>query len=171
MSVEKHMAVAKYFLTTVNAGEYADFSRWDEIVHSDYSPGEIPEKMTQDTKKGREEFRQRIAHTNSCIPDLKYVIISIIAQNDEVFVHHDVYASNKGGLYNLPTSDNQAKFLGFHRFKFKDNKIIKLWLVFDTFKAFSDWGQAIFEKNDNEELAKYMKSLVVSGLLPKSTKY
>ncbi|MCH8907124.1 MAG: nuclear transport factor 2 family protein [Candidatus Heimdallarchaeota archaeon] len=98
MDLEKHIAVAKYFLTVVNAGENADFSRWDEIVHPDYSPGEIPVKMTQNMKNGREEFRKRIAHASSSIPDQKYVIRSMVAQNDEVLVHHDVYATNKGGL-------------------------------------------------------------------------
>lgn len=167
MDTEKHKEIAKYFLTVINAGENADFSRWDEIVHPDYQPGEIPEKMTQNMKIGREEFRKRIAHASSCIPDQKYVILSMIAEGDEVLVHHEAYATNKGGLWNLPISDKQAKFLGFHRFKFKDNKIIKLWLVFDTFKAFSDWGQAIFKENDKEQISKYMHSLKDMGILPK----
>lgn len=166
MDIEKHKEIATYFLTVVNAGENADFSKWDEIVHPDYSPGEIPDKMTQNMKNGRDEFKKRLAHAASCIPDQKYVIRSIVAQHDEVFVHHDVYATNKGGLWNFPPSDVQAKILGFHRFKFKDNKIIKLWLVFDTFKAYSDWGQAIFKKNDEEEIAQYMQGLRNMGVLP-----
>ena len=92
----------------------------------------------------------------------------MVAEGDEVLVHHEAYATNKGGLWNFPPSDVQTRFLGFHRFKFKDNKIIKLWLVFDTFKAYSDWGQAIFTKNDKEEIEKYMHGLRKMGLLPAS---
>ena len=168
MGLEKHREIATYFLEVVNAGINADFSKWEEIVHPNYQPGVIPEKMTQNMTIGREEFKKRIMHVNSCIPDMKYVIRSIVAENDEVIAYHDVYATNVGGLWEIPPNNLQSKIRGFHRFKFKDNKIIKLWLVFDTFRAYSDWGEAIFKKNDKDEISKYMQGLREMGLLPKS---
>ncbi|MCE7736520.1 MAG: ester cyclase [Candidatus Heimdallarchaeota archaeon] len=167
MDSKKHKEIAEYFLTVICSGNKADYSRWDDVVHPNYSPGEIPVKMTQNVNIGKDEFRKRIKYINDGIPDLKYVIRSMITENDEVIVHHDVFATNQGGVWSFPPSNTQAKFLGFHRLKFKDNKIIKVWLVFDTFKAFSDWGQALIKKNDKKEIEKYMQDLRERGILPK----
>lgn len=168
MGLEKHKEIVIHFLTVLNTGVNADFSRWDEIVHPDYSSGLTPEVMIQNTMPGREEFKKRIKHVNICIPDLRYEIKSLVAEADEVIVHHDVYATNVGGLWNIPPNNYQAKILGFHRFKFLENKIIKLWLVFDTFKLLSDLGHAILNKNNREEITKYMENLKELGLIPLS---
>jgi predicted SnoaL-like aldol condensation-catalyzing enzyme len=120
-----------------------DLSRLDEYMHDDYIQhnGDCPQG-----KAGFVEFFETIFRA---VPDFKYTLQRMVAEDDIVMAYSTTSGTHAGGewLGKEPTG-SRLEFNVVDIFRVQDGKIAEHWDVADTFTFFCQLGVAADRMGD-----------------------
>ena len=112
-----------------------DLSKLDTYMRDDYI------QHNPDVAQGKQGFVEFFEQTFRAIPDFKYTLMKIVAEDDLVMIYCTTTGTHTGGkwLEKQPTG-NKLNFNVVDIFRIQDGMIAEHWDVADTFSLFSQLG-------------------------------
>ncbi|WP_419771432.1 MAG: ester cyclase [Candidatus Marinarcus sp.] len=80
---------------------------------------------------GKKEFEEYMDNILTGIPNLFHGIELMICEGDYIAVRAIYNGTHKGKIFNFEPTGNRIKYNGASFFKFKDGKIIDVWVLGD----------------------------------------
>ena len=112
-----------------------DFSLLNEIMRDDYiHHGDGPPQWKAGFIKIHEQFIKTI-------PDFRYNIKKIIAEDDTVMMYSNVTGTHKGEWLGNPPTGNKINYDVVDIFRIENGKIAEHWHVIDTLTLFTQVGK------------------------------
>jgi steroid delta-isomerase-like uncharacterized protein len=116
-----------------------DLSGLDECMRDDYI------QHNADVPQGKAGFIKFFKETFRAIPDFKYTLKKMVAEDDIVMAYSTTTGRHTGGAWlGKPATGNKLNFDVVDIFRVQDGKIAEHWDVADTFSLFKQVG--IIEK-------------------------
>lgn len=81
--------------------------------------------------KGKEEFKNYMDTILSGIPNLFHSVVDMVCEDDKIAVKALYVGKHTGKLFDYEASNNKISYSGASFFKFKDGKIIDIWVLGD----------------------------------------
>lgn len=81
--------------------------------------------------KGKEEFENYMETILTGIPNLFHSIVSLVDENDQIAVRALYNGRHTGKLFDYEASNNKIQYNGASFFKFRDGKIVDIWVLGD----------------------------------------
>ncbi|RXJ86073.1 ester cyclase [Arcobacter sp. CECT 8985] len=81
--------------------------------------------------KGKKEFEEYMDSILTGIPNLYHGVEILIKEDDRIAVRAVYNGTHKGRLLNFEATNNRIKYNGASFFKFRDGKIIEVWVLGD----------------------------------------
>ena len=114
-----------------------DLSRLDEYMRDDYI------QHNPDCPQGKAGFVEFFQVIFRAVPDFKYTLKTMIAEDDIVMAHSTTSGTHAGGAWlGQEATGNQLHFDVIDVFRLEDGLIAEHWDVADTFSLFSQLGIA-----------------------------
>ncbi|OLS24995.1 MAG: hypothetical protein HeimC2_20500 [Candidatus Heimdallarchaeota archaeon LC_2] len=164
MSIEKNKILAKKFLLEL-------YCRWnydlvDELIHEDYELGKDSVSILAQarTLPGKAAFVKRLKYYHKALPDMRYGIIKIISEEDNVIVWWAMKATQVGDFNDFPTKGKKVQIFGTHHFEIKDGKIISSTINFDTFSFLIQLGHIEVTNEQEDMVMEYLKRIEKLGI-------
>ena len=112
-----------------------DLSRLDSYMRDDYI------QHNADVPQGKKGFTEFFENTFKAMPDFKYTLKKIVADEDLVMIYCTTSGTHTGGewLGKAPTG-NKLDFNVVDIFRIQDGMIAEHWDVADTFNLFRQVG-------------------------------
>lgn len=130
---EKNKRVVETLCKTVF--QQHNFSKLDEIMRDDYI------QLNEDTPQGKAGFKQFFEQMFKAMPDFRYTMKKIIAEDNIVMIYSTTTATHKGEWLGNPATGNKLNFDVVDIFRIDDGKIAEDWDVADTLKLFTQVGK------------------------------
>lgn len=102
----------------------------DENEHL-YAPDFVAHGLSSDS--GRAEDRKATLGWRMAAPDIKMIVLRLVADCDMVAAHWEGTGTNTGAGNGLPATGRKIRAQGVTFFKFHDGKISEEWSVFDQY--------------------------------------
>ncbi|RXJ98112.1 hypothetical protein CRU98_11385 [Arcobacter sp. CECT 8986] len=80
---------------------------------------------------GKKEFEEYMDNILTGIPNLYHGIEIMIKEDDRIAVRAVYNGTHKGKLFDYEATNNRVKYNGASFFKFKDGKIVDVWVLGD----------------------------------------
>jgi steroid delta-isomerase-like uncharacterized protein len=112
-----------------------DFSKLDEIMRDDYI------QHNEDTPQGKIGFKQFFEQMFKAMPDFRYTVKKIVAEDDIVMIYSTTTATHSGEWLGNPPTGNKLNFDVVDIFRIEKGKIAEHWDVADTLKLFTQVGK------------------------------
>jgi predicted ester cyclase len=80
---------------------------------------------------GKEEFRNYMDTILTGIPNLFHSVVTMVCEDDTIAVKALYNGRHTGKLFDYEASNNKIAYSGASFFKFKDGKIIDIWVLGD----------------------------------------
>lgn len=159
MTIEKNKQIAKKYLLEL-------YGKWnidlvDELIHDEYvlSDNSVVLSSQYSTEKGKAAFLKRLIEFSKSLPDLKYGIIKIIAEEDSVIVWWALKATQVGEVFGFPSKGKTVQIFGTNHFIMEDGKIRSNTINFDTFSFLIQLGHVTINTDQEEMVMQYLKHL------------
>lgn len=81
--------------------------------------------------KGKKEFEEYMNNILFAIPNLYHGIEIMVFENDIVVTRAIYNGTHKGKLFDFEANNNRIKYNGASFFRFKDDKIVDIWVLGD----------------------------------------
>lgn len=132
-TAEKNREIVERFCQDVFVNH--DLSHLDEYMRDDYI------QHNADVPQGKAGFKGFFEKTFKAIPDFKYTLMKIAADEETVMIYCTTSGTHTGGewLDKEPTG-NKLGFNVVDIFRIQDGKIAEHWDVADTFSLFRQLG-------------------------------
>lgn len=124
MSTEYKQIVESYY---ENLWNKQDKSYFKKLLHEDVRFRGSLDISTQ----GIEGFESYFDMILSVFPNLHHSIEVMISENNSVAVRAVYNGTHSGKLFDFEPTNNRIRYLGASFFRFKDNKIIDIWVLGD----------------------------------------
>jgi predicted SnoaL-like aldol condensation-catalyzing enzyme len=131
---EKNKDIVRGFVNDVFVKH--DLSVLDQYLRDDYI------QHNPDVAQGKEGFREFFEQTFKAMPDFKYTLKAMVADEDRVWIYCVTSGTHTGGewLGVLPTG-NKLSFDVVDMFRVQEGKIAEHWDVADTYTLFNQLGR------------------------------
>ena len=80
---------------------------------------------------GKEEFRKYMDTILTGVPNLFHSVLTIIEEGDNIAVKALYVGKHTGKLFDYEASNNKIAYNGASFFKFRDGKIVDIWVLGD----------------------------------------
>ena len=131
---KKNKELVKAFCNTVFVNH--DLSTLDQLMRDDYI------QHNPDVPQGKAGFRQFFEETFKAMPDFKYTLKQIVADEDLVWIYCTTSGTHTGGEWlGVPPTGNRLNFDVVDMFRIQDGLIAEHWDVADTYSLFSQLGK------------------------------
>lgn len=81
--------------------------------------------------KGKEQFKQYMDTILTGIPNLFHSIVTMVSEGDTIAVKALYNGRHTGKLFEFEPSNNKIAYSGASFFKFRDGKIVDVWVLGD----------------------------------------
>jgi predicted SnoaL-like aldol condensation-catalyzing enzyme len=113
-----------------------DLGGIDRFLRDDYI------QHNPDVAQGKAGFKEFFEITFRAMPDFRYTVRRIVADEDLVFVHSTTTATHTGGAWlDEPPTGNKLEFDVVDMFRIEDGLIAEHWDVADTLSLFTQLGK------------------------------
>jgi predicted SnoaL-like aldol condensation-catalyzing enzyme len=113
-----------------------DLTRLEYFMKEDYI------QHNADVPQGREGFRSFFEQTFKAMPDFKYTLNKIIAEENMVWIYCTTTATHTDAPWlDVEPRGNRLKFNVVDIFRIEDGKIAEHWDVADTLSLFGQLGK------------------------------
>lgn len=113
-----------------------DLTTLDRFLRDDYI------QHNPDVAQGKNGFREFFETTFRAMPDFRYTVRKIVADEALVFVHSTTTATHTGGVWlDTPPTGNRLEFDVVDMFRIEDGLIAEHWDVADTLSLFTQLGK------------------------------
>jgi steroid delta-isomerase-like uncharacterized protein len=132
--LEKNKEIIRTFCA--DAFNNHDLSKLSRYMRDDYI------QHNPDCPQGKAGFIEFFKQIFKAIPDFKYSIKQMIAEENLVWMYSSVSGTHTGGGWlDVPASGNRLDFDAVDMFRIQDGMIAEHWDVADTYKLFSQIGK------------------------------
>ncbi|WP_174615084.1 ester cyclase [Virgibacillus ihumii] len=134
---EKKQIVETWFMEAFTKG---DLSVIDRIASKDmitYSQGH------DEGFKGRENFKNWLAWYCESFVDRNWIVHDIIEEGDKVVTRYTGHSIYKGGLLDIPSTDQNVKETGIIIFRVNDGKVVEQWCEMSDLQVVQQLGAKI----------------------------
>lgn len=114
-----------------------DLTRLDECMRDDYI------QHNPDCPQGKAGFVQFFREIFAAIPDFRYTLLKIVAEDDLVFMYSRTTGTHQGAWLGMPATGNKLDFTVVDIFRLQDGLIAEHWDVADTLTLFTTIGKAV----------------------------
>ena len=152
MSLEHNKTIARQFLTEL-------FSKWDfslieKIIHDDYrvsknSVSIINFKDSLFNEPGKGNFRERLHYIRNGMPDLKFEVTKMVAEDNEVIAWYTWSGTQKGMLFGFPPKNKKVKIFATNYFTIQAKKIVSARITLDSFSFLYQLGHVDFVQDES----------------------
>jgi steroid delta-isomerase-like uncharacterized protein len=112
-----------------------DFSKLDAIMRDNYV------QHNEDVPQGKAGFKQFFEQMFKAMPDFRYTMEKIVAEDDTVMMYSTTTATHAGEWLGNPATGNKLDFDVVDIFRIENGKIAEHWDVADTLKLFTQVGK------------------------------
>jgi predicted SnoaL-like aldol condensation-catalyzing enzyme len=131
---KKNKELVEAFCTTVFVNH--DLSTLDHFMRDDYI------QHNPDVPQGKAGFKQFFEVTFKAMPDFKYTLKQIVAEEDLVWIYCTTSGTHTGGEWlGVQPTGNRLNFDVVDMFRIQDGLIAEHWDVADTYSLFSQLGK------------------------------
>ena len=95
----------------------------DVVQHDPSSPVSV---------NSADALKQYVAGFRSAMPDLQFSIDDLLAEGDKVLWRFTSRGTHNGPLMGIPATGRSANVTGMVLFRLANNKIVEVWVNFDT---------------------------------------
>ena len=99
----------------------------DEVVSPQFTSHDWP----QDGPTGPEAFRDYYSAIRSAVPDARYEVDDLIAENDRVVVRWRLLGTHRGDLRGIAPTGQAIVLKGIAIYRVQDGKLMERWVVSD----------------------------------------
>ena len=132
---ERNKKVVERLIDTVFINH--DLSALDEIMRDDYI------QHNEDVPQGKAGFKDFFITTFKAMPNFRYTVRKIVAEDDIVMVYSTTTATHTDGKWlGQPPTGNSLNFDVVDIFRVEDGLIAEHWDVADSLKLFTQLGIA-----------------------------
>ena len=133
-NLKKNKELVEAFCTTVFVKH--NLSTLDHYMRDDYLQHNL------DVPQGKAGFREFFEVTFKAMPDFKYSLKQIVAEEELVWMYSTTSGTHTGGDWlGVPPTGNRLKFDVVDMFRIQDGLIAEHWDVADTYSLFSQLGK------------------------------
>lgn len=130
------MTDPKSVLAALGASVFAnkDFSKLDQLMREDYiqhNPLVAP---------GSKGFREFFEAWFKAVPDFKYELKKLVAEEDLVWAYGTYSGTQTGGWLGIPATSKSYAFDAVDIFRVEDGRLAEHWDVLDTYGLFKQLG-------------------------------
>ena len=121
----------RYFEAIWNQGEFTllnDLLAPSYVDHMSSSPA------------GPEAVRDEMSMFRKAIPNLRFTVEDVIAEDDKVVTRLTVTGTQQGDLPRIPAAGKQFKVSGIVIFRFQDGKAVEGWMEFNFLGLYRQLG-------------------------------
>ncbi len=135
MSVEENEAIVRrYVEEAFNQGNLTVIDELFAPAHINH--GSIPGQPVQDR-----EGMKRVEHaTREALPDIRYEIVHLVAQDDWVAHHWTAEATHTGPFMGIPPTGRRFSASGMVFTRLQDGKIAEQWRIVDVYGMLQQLG-------------------------------
>ncbi len=131
---KKNKELVKDFCETVFVNH--DLSTLDRFMRDDYI------QHNPDVPQGKAGFKDFFKKTFKAIPDFRYTLKQIVADEDKVWIYCTTSGTHTGGEWlDVPPTGNRLNFDVVDMFRIQEGLIAEHWDVADTYSLFSQLGK------------------------------
>jgi predicted SnoaL-like aldol condensation-catalyzing enzyme len=131
---ERNKEMVRAFVTEVFVNH--DLSVLDQYIQDDYT------QHNPDVPQGKEGFRQFFEQTFKALPDFKYTLKALVADEDRVWIHCTSSGTHTGGEWlGVRPTGNKLNFDVVDMFRIHEGKLAEHWDVADTYTLFNQLGR------------------------------
>ena len=127
---ERNKEMVRAFVTEVFINH--DLSVLDQYLRDDYV------QHNPDVPQGKEGFRQFFEQTFKAMPDFKYTLKALVADEDQVWVYSTSAGTHTDGDWlGVGPTGNSLSFDVVDMFRIQGGKLAEHWDVADTYTLFN----------------------------------
>ncbi len=126
----------KVRLFTQKVWRNKNYQVYEDMIHPDFSYHD-PVSTEVTTKTEYMEFIKRIQATS---PDMKYTILDIIGESNKVVSLYSWEGTPVIEVAGVPPSGKKLEHKGVAIYYFEDDKVVKIWDVWDRFSVLKQLG-------------------------------
>ena len=104
-----------------------------ELADQVLSPQFTSHDWPNDGSTGPQAFRDYYATLRSAIPDARYEVDDIIAENDKVVVRWRLLGTHKGRYQGIAPTGRAVTLKGIAIYRVESNQLIERWVVSDLY--------------------------------------
>lgn len=131
--VESNKKLVEEFCAAVFVGH--DLTGLDRYMKDDYV------QHNPDVPQGKAGFREFFEATFEAMPDFRYVLKSVVAADDMVWIYSTTTGTHTGEWLGMPPTGNRLSFDVVDMFRVADGKLAEHWDVADTLTLFTQIGK------------------------------
>ncbi len=127
---DERLATNKELLRRFYKEVYVDWNMAvaDEVLSPSFTSHDWP----QHGPKGPQAFRDYYAAFQSIVPDARYEIDDLIAENDRVVVRWTMFGSHKGEFQGIAPTGKAIALKGIAIYRVEGGKLMERWVVSDV---------------------------------------
>jgi steroid delta-isomerase-like uncharacterized protein len=139
MSAEDNKAIAQRYWDLWNTGNLASI---EEIFAPDY----VFHDGAGVVSRGTERLKRNIPLWRSAVPDLRFVLEDVCAEENKVIVRWTAHGTHRGDLElvgfipKIPATGKQVTFFGIDLYRIMGDKIVESWRSWDRLPLLQQLG-------------------------------
>lgn len=148
-------------------GEW-NYDNVHEIMHPEYSLSDASVDIALQKEVGlvgMDAFIERTENLRKGMPNQKFHILKIIAEENSAITWWSWEGTQTGDLFGFPPKNRSMKVFGTMFFEIRDKLIYSTIVNFDTFSFLIQLGHASIKVDEDDLVMKYLKSLEELGPL------
>jgi len=135
----EHAAANKRLLGRFYKEVYVDWNMAvvDHVVSPEFTSHDWP----QGGRTGPRAFREYYSAIRSAVPDARYEVDDLIAEDDKVVVRWRLLGTHKGYFQGIAPTGRPIVLKGIAIYRVQDGKLMERWVVSDLYGALEHIGQ------------------------------
>ena len=89
---------------------------------------------------GPEGVRQEMSMYRKAVPDLRFSVEDVVAENDKVVIRVTATGTQQGDLPRIPAAGKQFTLSGMVMFRFEGRRAVEAWMQFDFLSLYRQLG-------------------------------
>jgi predicted ester cyclase len=118
----KAVSVVKSFYPLLEKGDWDGISKITSSDFVDHNPWAPPGGIT-----GRDTLIKSLKDFKESFPDMKYEILDIAENGNNVYVHYHFTGSNNGMFMGMPATNKKVDYMGVDLIEVKDSMATAHW--------------------------------------------
>jgi steroid delta-isomerase-like uncharacterized protein len=118
---EQNLELAKRYAETLNEGDFEAFKELLSPEYAIYSPSGYPEPTL------REKLIENYRGVRKVFPEFTWTIEDITAAKDKVICRIIIRGTYRGGIPDVPVTEEDFKFSQITIMRMKDGKVVEEW--------------------------------------------
>jgi steroid delta-isomerase-like uncharacterized protein len=138
MSIEETKALVRRAIDLINEG---NLDALDDCFAASFVDHPLyPALMSPGYAPGLALFKQALAGFRTVLPDMRWTVDHLLAEEDRVLVVYTLTGTHQGTFFNVPPTGKQITYVSVSLFRIEDGKIAEEWRLYDRASVWQQLG-------------------------------